>query len=152
MAAVHLGLLMPLAFTGTRHSGLAHADASPERLLFAGVFAYKAYTARAFTHNAGSLLGLAVRPCELAWRWRLQRAQLALTLFLPMHSWEAWSRSYGSSRSSLRRRLTETQALGRRCAVSLCHFAALCGTQPASCSLRSRNAHALGRHASLVDS
>ena len=33
-----------------------------------------------------------------------------------------------------------------------CHSAAFSGTQPASSSLRSRNAHALGRHASLVDS
>ena len=71
MAAVHMGLLMPLAFTGARRPGMRTPVHALTRLLLAGVFAYRAYTARAFTHNAGSLLGLAVRLAKSR-GWRLQ--------------------------------------------------------------------------------
>ena len=109
MAAVHLGLLMPLAFTGTRRSRLAHAVAALTGVLFAGVFVYKAYTARAFTHNAGSLLGLAVRVCDVARGLALAARHVGADA-VPVSSWGALSRSYGLSRSSLRKRWIEAGA------------------------------------------
>jgi len=50
-------------------AGVLTAASRALRLLLCGaaVFAYRAYTARAFTHNAGSLAGLSVR-ARCAWR------------------------------------------------------------------------------------
>lgn len=121
----------------------------------AAVFAHRAYIARAFTHNAGSLAGLSVRARRA---WGVLRSAYG-TAFRP-RSLGASSPSCGLSRSSPRRKWSERARGHASAQTRLCYqtpgsvvvIAVAGAAQPASSSLRSRKAHALGRHASLVDS
>lgn len=102
MAGVHIGLVMPLVYAGVlaRLSGVQSRGCLDSAVTLApavaGVYAQRAYVARAFAHRAVSLASLSVRLLARASRGRLTCCGATALLMASRALAAAFARQLGS--------------------------------------------------------